>query len=94
MKITISKDLSEYIERLQFEKMARENLCTFLIRQDLLNTESFQKYHQEYIELTAEYELAKNELENTYVKPMIQGDKTYTWELDFKTYEVTIHENK
>ena len=50
MKIIISKDLSEYIERLQFEKMARENLCAFLIRQDLLNTESFEKYHQEYIE--------------------------------------------
>lgn len=93
MKIIISKDLSEYIERLQFEKMARENLCAFLIRQDLLNTESFEKYHQEYIELTTEYELAKNELENTYIKPMVPEGKNYTWELDFKTYEVTIHEN-
>ena len=86
--ITIPKELNNYLQRLAYETEARSNLCAFLMRQNIKN-EAFDDYHNEYIELFAEYELAKLELENNYIKPEI-GNQTCNWNLDFYTNEVII----
>ena len=87
-KIIIPQEEVNYLQKLNYEIEARKNLCQFLIRQNIRN-KSFDDYHNEYIELFAEYELAKLELENNYIKPVI-GNQTCNWNLDFQTNEVNI----
>ena len=64
-KIIIPQEEVNYLQKLNYEIEARKNLCQFLIRQNIRN-KAFDDYHNEYIELFAEYELAKLELENNY----------------------------
>lgn len=87
-KIKIEEEMSNYIERLQYEKNARENLCAFLIRQGLSQTEDFKYYHDEYKDAYIQYEMAKKELEDKYVPK-----KGTRWELNFSTSEITIYED-
>ena len=87
-KIIIPQEEVNYLQKLNYEIEARKNLCQFLIRQNIRN-KAFDDYHNEYIELLAEYELAKLELQNNYIKPVI-GNQTCNWNLDFQTNEVNI----
>ena len=91
--IIIPEDFSAYIQSLQYETYARFNLCAFCLRNNIQN-ESFEKYHNEYIEFNAEYQIAKSELENIYVIPEIGDNKNYTWTLNFNTNEVIINVNE
>lgn len=85
MKIRISDDLCNYIESLQYEVNARKDLCAFMIDHGMMESESFRKYHDEYIKCNAEYNVAKNTLTKEYG---IKG----SWNLDFDTRELTYEE--
>lgn len=83
MTITIPKDLSNYIESLQYECEARKDLCAFMINKGMADSEAFNRYHKEYMEFFAQLETAKNEMANEYIP---KGKK---WNLDFATSQVT-----
>lgn len=86
--ITIPRELNYYLQRLAYETEARSNLCAFLMRQNIKN-EAFDDYHKEYIEFYTKYELAKKQMEEECIKPVIDGNN-YNWNLDFQTSQVTI----
>ncbi len=88
MVIKIPEDVSSYLESLQYECNARADLIAFMVRQGLQDAEGFKKYHTEYVDFHAQFELAKQEMEEKYLKPEVPGP--FTWALDFRTHEVTI----
>lgn len=90
IKIEIPEALCDYIESLKFECDARADLVAYMIRLNIAETPRFQKYHTEYVEFRTKYEIAKRELADTFVKPVMVTDK-YRWELDFTKREVTIY---
>ena len=88
--IEIPEALCNYIEGLKYECDARADLVAYMIRLDLAETPGFKRYHTEYVEFRTEYEMAKTELADTFVTPVMTTDK-YRWELDFTKREVTVY---
>lgn len=88
-QIEINKELCDYIEALHYEVYSRKDLLTFAIGKGLVDTESFNKYHNEYQEFYVKYEIAKQELYDTYVKEKY-GYKPLKWELKFSTRTLII----
>lgn len=88
--IKISQELSNYIESLHYELSARQDLLSFLVRNNLQESEGFKRYHEEYIDFYTQYQLAKSNLENDILIPLIGGK--FSWTLDFSSQEVTIIE--
>lgn len=87
IEVVIPEKMSDYIEGLMYEVNARKNLVAFCIERGMdLEGEVFQRYHKEYVDFTAQYELAKKEMEREYVSPKYPGAK---WRLDFATQ--TLH---
>lgn len=88
VEIEIPEDTSTYIESLQYELNARKDLLAFMIDRGQNETPGFQKYHQEYMEFSAQYEMAKNEMAGTYIVPKYGKDAI--WNLDFRTRIATV----
>lgn len=86
--IKIPEEMVNYLQRLAYETDARSNLCAFMTRQGIKN-EAFDDYHREYIEFYTKYELAKKQMEDDYIKPVIESNN-FTWNLDFKTGQVSV----
>ena len=87
IEVVIPEKMSDYIEGLMYEVNARKNLVAFCIERGMdLEGEVFQRYHKEYVDFTAEYEMAKKEMEREYVSSKYPGSK---WRLDFATQ--TLH---
>lgn len=87
--IIIPESVSDGIEALQYELNARKDLTAFCIERGIdIKSEAFQRYHRELVEFTAQYELAKKDMEETYITPAF-GPNT-KWRLDFTTHAVTV----
>ena len=86
----VEDELSNYIESLQYEVNARENIIKTILTTPgtELNKELFDSYHKEYSEFRAEYEKAKEQLELQYMPEEFRGHQV-TWNLDFATRMVT-----
>lgn len=89
--LDVAEDLVLDIQALQYECDARAELCSFMIRQGVINKEDFNDYHKEYVEYHTKYELLKRKLEDEVIKPQIDFDN-FNWNLDFTTNKVTIDE--
>ena len=88
VQVIVSEDMSNYIEGLMYEVNARKDLVAFCIERGMsLDGEIFQRYHKEYVDFSAQYEMAKKELEKTYVQAEYPNSK---WRLDFPTHTLTI----
>ena len=88
IEIKIPEDMSNYIEGLMYEVNARKDLVAFCIERGVdINNDIFQRYHKEYIDFSAQYEIAKKEMENTYIKPKYPNCK---WNLDFSINTVLV----
>ena len=88
IEIEIDRELSNYIESLSYETNARKNLIAFCFSKEIdLDNKIFKKYHDEYIHFNTSFELAKLQLEDTYVKPNYPNAK---WHLNFNTNILTI----
>ena len=96
IKIKIPEQLVNYIEALQYD---REGLKDLIARISQLHNitktwEGIQSlnnfWFEKYLNINAEYNMAKQELENEYIKPLIIDDKKYDWFLDFTSNEVTL----
>lgn len=82
----IPLDLSNYMEGLMYETNARKDLCSYMVNSGMNETKQFEDYHKEYIEYYTKYELAKQEITNTYVAPEYPKAK---WNLDF--FDATLY---
>ena len=81
--IKISYDLRDYIEGLQYELDGLKDIIAFLSRDELVKQENIDYYYNKYIDLNAEYNLAKSSLAETY---KIKG----RWFLDFANAELHV----
>lgn len=89
--IEIPVELSNYLESLHYEANCRSALLTYLIKQDVANNDSFKAYNDEYREYFMKYEIAKQELYDTYIKAEWDG-KPVEWELKFPEHLIYITE--
>lgn len=88
MKITISQELCDLMEKLHYENIGLKDLIVFSMKNNIdINSNGYKKLYQDYLENNAEYELAKKELEKYYEIP----SNTF-WHLDFDTRELKYDE--
>lgn len=89
-QVKVTPEESLELEKLHYEINARQGLLSYMMtmmQKD--NNDAFQKYHNEYIDLSKQYEKLKLAISQKYVMP-IYPDKKVTWNLDFDTCELTI----
>lgn len=96
IKLNVSQETVNYLQRLNFEVMTRTEVITKLLEihkddidDSLFVSKPFLKYSEELSRVKAEYELAKVEVEKTYVPEVLHGH-TFNWNVDFQTNEMTI----
>lgn len=90
VKVLIETELSNYIEGLQYEINARENIIKSILTTEgiTINKELFNEYHKELADFKAEYEKAKEQLQLKYM-PEEFKEHSVVWSLDFATCVVT-----
>lgn len=81
-QITISPDICNYIEGLDYEIKAIQNLIAFLLRDETVSRKNIEYYEEKLAERTAEFELAKVEMTKQY-------NVVGKWTLDYATRVVT-----
>lgn len=90
-QIQIPMSVSAYLESLSYEVEARKSLITFAMGKGMGETEAFQKYHDEYREFFMKFEVAKQDMYDTYIKDKWDG-KNVNWRLHYNTGVVDITE--
>lgn len=85
---------SDYLQRLAFEKMAREDVIDRIVTShkddvdaSVLNSVVFNHYMSDLVAVTAEYEQAKTKIPTMFPDGV---DKNAQWSLDFDTHVVTV----
>jgi hypothetical protein len=63
-----------------------------MLMHNMQNTDRFNKIHTEYTEFYIQYELAKKQLEQDYIKPYYPHKNRFQWNLDFQTKEIIVNE--
>lgn len=97
IKIDITQEMINYLQRLNFEVQTREEIITKLLEihkddsdDSLFTSKPFLKYSEELSRVKAEYELAKLEVEKLYIPKVLYGKHQYNWNIDFSTNEMTV----
>lgn len=90
-QINVNDDTVSLLQRLNYDVSSRRDTICFLLDQHkmdeddtLLTSKVFQSYQSQLSSLSAEYELAKDEMIRTYVDADIIP-KITNWNLDFNT---------
>lgn len=91
LKIEVNQETINMLQRLNYEVNARRETICYLLDQHkadkndtLLTSKVFETYQSQLSDLSAEYELAKDEMIRTYVDPAIIPN-IIKWNLDFNT---------
>ena len=85
----VTQEWVNKIEALQYEVNARKALLLHMVESGMsFESEGYQRYHGEYLDFYKQYEAAKEEFAAEYIYPAT-GNKRVTWNLDFRTGEVT-----
>lgn len=87
--IIIPEDTKNYVESLHYEVESRKDLLSFALSKGYKSNDSFKEYEKEYKEFFIQYEAAKKNIENMFVKKMYPN--VIKWELNFETCEITIN---
>ena len=97
IKLVVTQEMVNYLQRLSFEVQTREEIITKLLEThkddidgSLFTSKPFLKYSEELSRIKAEFELAKSEVENIYIPEVLRGKHKYNWNVDFMTNELTI----
>lgn len=95
LRVKVNQETVDYIERLSFEvdgmkKVVKEIILDGQDNPSILDGAAFKKYEERYRERNAAYEVAKAELQNTYIPAEIQP-KVASWNLDFNTGVLVIN---
>ena len=92
-KITVDTELTNYIERLSREVEGCKEVIAFMLENNKsITTDAFKSYRAEYNEVKAEFDLARQDVENKYVPQTlkdIDGANT-SWTLDYASSTITI----
>lgn len=87
--LKVTQEWVNRIEALQYETNARRELVAYMIGNSYdTESDSYIKYHTEYMDFFKKLEEAKEEFAREYVYPEANG-KQIPWNLDFKTGTVT-----
>lgn len=97
-EIAINEEMVNLLERISFELEGQKRVIKELITENadnprFMENQAFIAFNKRYEEKNAEYEIAKQEVQDTYVPAaLVQPDtKNYTeWNLDYKTQVLTI----
>lgn len=96
LKVNVNEETVNYIERLHYEVEQRKDIVQRLIEahaNDLdaavLTSPAFKAYSSELSEFVAEYETAKQILQDEYI-PKYLKDHQINWNLDFQAKELQI----
>lgn len=94
-KIQINQETINYLERLHYDVNMRQNIIQTLITNkatddSVLTSKPFLTYSEELGRLSAEYELAKKEVELYYLPEDLRDKHEYSWSIDFKTNEMLL----
>ena len=94
IKIEISKELSDYIESLQFEVNRTKEIVAFMLSNPGydVHTNTFAQWEEDNQEAYAKLCLAKNKLEHDVIPKLLPKGTgaVKTWSLDFYTHEVMV----
>ena len=94
IKIEISKELSDYIESLQFEVERTKEIVAFMLSNPGYDTHTntFAQWEKDNQEAYAKLCLAKNNLEHEVIPKLLPKDTgaVRSWSLDFYTHEVKV----
>lgn len=94
IKIKISKELSDYIESLQFEVNRTKEIVAFMLSSPGYDTHTntFAQWEKDNQEAYAKLCLAKNKLEHEVIPKLLPKDTgaVRSWSLDFYTHEVKV----
>lgn len=93
VKIKISKELSDYIESLQFEVNRTKEIVAFMLSSPGydVHSDTFQEWEKDNQEAYAKLCLAKNKFEHEELPKLLpKGAEVKSWGLDFYTHEVTV----
>lgn len=72
-----------HIESYAYEVTARKSLLQFCFEHEInVNNPVFKRYHDQYVEYTAQYEILKSMIYDKYVKEKYPNSM---WNLDFST---------
>lgn len=92
----VSQEIIDMVERLHYDYEGYKDIISNILeihKKDIddsfLNSKIFESYQHKAMEAYAAYNIAKGELEKKY---MPQDGKTYDWNLDFVTNEITFTE--
>lgn len=92
--IRVNDETVNYMERLSFEIEGAKRIIKELITDNatdarVLEGETFKRYNTRYEENVAAFEIAKKELEQTYI-PKVLKNVAIQWNLEFSTGIMTI----
>ncbi len=87
--ITIPKELRDNIQRANIEKDSRKEIIVYILENNLnVSSDRINQYQKEYEDKFFLFESLKQELENTYIKPLKLNYKK--WSLNYSTCQVSI----
>lgn len=88
-------ELNTRLERAYNDVSARQSVITFMLNSGSFNnieSETFNKYHNEYVEKYIEYDKVRNEV-GEYYKLTQYGNNAY-WSINFQTQTITVTINE
>lgn len=86
-EVEIPAELCAYLEALQHEVNARQNLVGFMLDRNMKGTPQYEAYHSDYVEKYTEYSFAQQEVTEKYIQPKYPNS---SWNLDFSTHIATV----
>ena len=89
-KIPVDRNMSSYIERLDYECGALKNLLVEMDERGKTDSPAFARWEKQYLEAFAAFQTAKIELEQHFLKPEMRGK--VNWHLDYATSTLTVEE--
>lgn len=91
--IIISIEDRDYIQRLDIEMSARQNIISFMLSNNMnTDTEQFKNYQREYNEYFLQFDKAKNDIiVNNYIIKEFPNYNNLNWTLDYNTREIIIN---
>lgn len=86
VRISLTLDMVNYLQRFDYEIKARKDLLAFFLERDLPHKERYKEYHQEYLDFYTQYELARAELADEYLREYPGCE----WEIDYPSQEIVV----
>ncbi len=88
-----NRQIVELLESLALETSSRKDVISFMLSSDMMltNSQSFDKYHDEYQKFYKQYDTAKQEFKKMYVDII---PNVLNWNLDFSDALLTVTVNE